>query len=100
MGKVSIRSTKKGKIVYKATKEVGSLHKFCCGTDFKLKDYPNALFSIINVRHDCEDKLIEAINKIMTIKIPNLYFHWNFGTEVQNNENAFNKYKYDLENLK
>ncbi len=83
--------------VYNGENIVGELSTFCCGTDLRIKDKPNALFSILKVRRD-KDKLQKCVEALLSIKIPDIDFHWNFTYETANNEELLSQYEKELNN--
>ena len=68
--------------VFVGKKQVGTVRKFCCGIDFK-DNRSSGLFSILKVRQYSDAKLKKAINQILSIKIPDSGFHWNFTVKTK-----------------
>lgn len=86
--------------VYQKKKLVGTVRKFCCGIDFRIKGKPNALFSIMPARSYKDTGLKESIEAILQMKIPKRNFHWNFNQKLLDDKEKLKEYELHLLNPK
>lgn len=70
--------------MYKGAKLIGTLRDFCCGIDFRPTGRPNALFSILILKEETE-RLIDCLEALSSIEIPNKNFHYNFNHKIAKN---------------
>lgn len=89
----------KDNIVYKEDLPVGKVRKFCCGVDLMLNEYPKAYFSILQVRIHTKSKLLTAVKALLSIKIPDKRFHWNFSYNVAKDKAQLKDYEERLNAL-
>lgn len=85
--------------VYNSGLHVGDINLFCCGTDFRIHKYPKAIFSILGTKTKTE-ALYKSIEIILTLKIPNKKFHWNFDPKIAYDDLKLKKYQEELKNIK
>lgn len=83
-------------VVFDNDKVVGNLHKFCCGIDFRINGYPKALFSILKITDYADEKLIVCCAKLLSIKIPDRRFHWNFTFATAHDYDKLKDYEVEL----
>lgn len=98
-GKVVINIVNGERRVYFNQKLVGTLRKFCCGIDFRPKECPDALFSILSVRFG-DYRLMKCLEALCSIKIPNKSFHWNFSYKTAKNDCKMEAFAVALKKLK
>lgn len=88
-----------GTLVLKGTKVIGHAKPFCCGVDFSINKFPNALFSITNIKKTNEDEIVKAIELILALQIPREKFHWNFNFKQMQSTVNFLAYQKKLDEL-
>ncbi len=95
---IIIKEVQGQKRVYNNRKLVGTLHKFCCGIDFRPHKKPDALFSILRVKFG-DPKLAKCIEALLSVEIPNKQFHLNFSYETASNDCKLSAFKIALKNF-
>lgn len=70
--------------------EIGTIRRFCCGTDIRLNKFPESLFSVLNVRKSEKSKLIKCVKRLLQEEsIPDN--HFNFKMEMIKRESPLYK---------
>ena len=95
---VIIKEVNKEKRVYQNRKLMGTLRKFCCGVDLRLKNNPDVLFSILGVKFG-DKKLEKCIEALLSIEIPNVELHQNFDYKTATDNNLIMEYQKSLKDL-
>ena len=85
-------------MVYQNEKLVGTVSKFCCGIDFRIKGKPNALFSIMLAMSYQDSRLKESIEAILKMEIPTRNFHCNFSHKLLTDKKKLKKFQFNLLN--
>lgn len=79
-----------GNKILKGEKEIGTIRKWCCGTDIRLEKHP-ALFSVLRVRKSETAKLIRCADRLLSIKKVKKG-HYNLNMDTVDDDKKFEEY--------